>query len=355
MQKHPILFLDSVENTNDHAHTLAGQGAAHGSVVCTDRQTRGRGRLGRQWITTPGNLFWSIIVRPSCLGGKPPSGENRKGASRPVHQPPPSRWAQLLHLPHIAALAVCDFLSQEGAENVQIKWPNDILLHRRKVAGILLESGHAAGEAKKSHPSHFPDWIVIGIGINLRTAPKQGVAFPATCLADWGITLPARDSGVKLRDAFCRRIDQWTSSRLSLPRDDIERRLAYRGQTILLRADAKKEPLSLLMMGIDERGFLKARAQDTVRYFHTGDLFPPPPGVDIGLNSRPHDEPNTPPNIGSGIGPNDEPNNRTNNTPDNRSNDEPDSGSNNTPGIGLDNKADSGSGRRKKAVQSNGV
>ncbi|MCW3041054.1 MAG: biotin--[acetyl-CoA-carboxylase] ligase [Solirubrobacterales bacterium] len=125
---HPRLHLQETGSTNDHARTLAAAGAVHGTLVTADAQTAGRGRQGRVWSAPPGHaLLLSVILR----------------------DPPPL-------LPLHAAVAVAQTAAELAPRAaVGIKWPNDVQLDGRKVAGILAEG----------RPQE--DWAVLGIGVNV--------------------------------------------------------------------------------------------------------------------------------------------------------------------------------------------
>jgi BirA family transcriptional regulator, biotin operon repressor / biotin---[acetyl-CoA-carboxylase] ligase len=116
------------DSTNERARVLAAEGAPHGTLVTADAQTAGRGRQGREWTAAPGSsLLLSVVLRgPSDA------------------------------LPLAAAVAVCEALPVEA----EIKWPNDIWLHKAKVAGILVEARPQEG------------WAVLGIGVNVHEAPQ---------------------------------------------------------------------------------------------------------------------------------------------------------------------------------------
>jgi BirA family transcriptional regulator, biotin operon repressor / biotin---[acetyl-CoA-carboxylase] ligase len=115
------------DSTNARARELALAGAPHGTLVTAGEQTAGRGRQGREWVAAPGSsLLLSLLLRNP--------GEA---------------------LPLAAAVAVCEALPVEAA----IKWPNDIWIERRKVAGILVEGRPQEG------------WAVLGIGVNVHGAP----------------------------------------------------------------------------------------------------------------------------------------------------------------------------------------
>jgi len=126
--------FEVISSTNDHARELAEEGAGHGEVVIADSQTGGRGRRGRPWASPPGrNAYFSVVLRPEL---------------------PPARAPELTLL---ASVAICDALRQANVP-AAIKWPNDLLVGERKIAGILTE---LASEPERVH------WAVVGIGVNV--------------------------------------------------------------------------------------------------------------------------------------------------------------------------------------------
>ena len=134
-----IHWLESTTSTNDVAVRLAESGAEEGTIVVADTQTSGRGRHGRRWFSPPGaGLYVSVIVRPS--------------ADMSTHESP----AALLTL--ASGVAIVEAVRAVSGLPAEIKWPNDVLIHGRKLAGILAESAvHGAA-------LHF---VVVGIGVNL--------------------------------------------------------------------------------------------------------------------------------------------------------------------------------------------
>ena len=116
-----LLGLVETDSTNRVARLLAEEGTPDGTVVWAERQTAGRGRHGRVWQSPPGNLYVSVVLRP-------PVAASDVGAAS-----------------FVVALAVLDAIEALGvvAERARCKWPNDVLIDGRKVAGILLESEYA--------------------------------------------------------------------------------------------------------------------------------------------------------------------------------------------------------------------
>jgi BirA family biotin operon repressor/biotin-[acetyl-CoA-carboxylase] ligase len=132
----PRVHHRSTDSTNERAKELALQGAPHGTLVTAGEQSAGRGRQGRAWLAPPGRaLLMSLVLRD--LGG-----------------------AQA-YLPLAAALAVCEACERIAPVSCSIKWPNDVWIDERKVAGILIEGRPQEG------------WTVLGIGLNVGTEPEE--------------------------------------------------------------------------------------------------------------------------------------------------------------------------------------
>jgi len=130
-----IHYQDEMESTNSVLLELGEKGASEGTVVIADRQTRGRGRLDRKWISPAGsNLYISILFRPEIAALDAP----------------------LFTL--IASIALKEVIQKSGAAETKIKWPNDIQIEGKKVAGVLTEM-----QSKRE----MVDFIVVGIGVNI--------------------------------------------------------------------------------------------------------------------------------------------------------------------------------------------
>ena len=163
-----VRHYGTLGSTNDEARRLAETGEAGPLWVVADRQTGGRGRRGRFWVSEPGNFFATLLVRA------------------------PEPLEACSQLSFVAALACSDTIASFTPNaRVTLKWPNDILLDARKVAGILLESSGREGLCA--------GWVAVGIGINLAHFP-EGAAFPAIAVAS--ITGAAPDG-----DAVLARLD----------------------------------------------------------------------------------------------------------------------------------------------------
>lgn len=136
-----IIFLSETDSTNVRAYELARAGEAEGTAVIADSQSAGKGRLGRHWASNPGvNLYTSVILRP----------------------PVPPAAAQ--NLTFLAAVAVAETITAFLPMRPTVKWPNDILVDGRKVAGILMEMN--------SEPDRV-NFVIAGVGVNLNLRTKD--------------------------------------------------------------------------------------------------------------------------------------------------------------------------------------
>lgn len=148
-----IQYFDSLSSTNDFGLAWADEGAPDGALVAADTQTGGRGRLGRKWITLPGTaLAFSLILRPR-----------------------PEEIQHLVLFSPLGALALACALENLGLQP-QIKWPNDVLLQRCKIAGILAEASWLGAHLQA---------VVVGIGVNVApesVPPPETLLFPAVSI-----------------------------------------------------------------------------------------------------------------------------------------------------------------------------
>jgi len=161
-----VRHLETVDSTNREAERWALDGAPHGALVVAEHQSAGRGRLGRTWCDRPGeSLLFSVVLRPPTPAGRAPL------------------------FTFVAAVALADTCSLwVPAEQVAIKWPNDVLLGGRKVAGILLEL-RAEGQGIEH--------VVLGVGVNVGgdardLPPTVGAGVTTLAEAASGGPLPTR-------------------------------------------------------------------------------------------------------------------------------------------------------------------
>jgi BirA family biotin operon repressor/biotin-[acetyl-CoA-carboxylase] ligase len=173
---HKVYHHYETASTNRLARELAGQGAPEGVVVIAESQRSGRGRLARNWFSPPGGIWFSLLLRPRLL----------------PHQ------AQLLTL--AAAVAAVEATAETSGLVAGIKWPNDLLLAGKKLAGILTE---VSAEMELLH------YLVLGVGVN---ANIPAAAFPAE-LQSTATSLLAQSGRMVDRAAwlrnFLQRFEKW--------------------------------------------------------------------------------------------------------------------------------------------------
>lgn len=208
----PHRHIRLTDSTNERARALAAAGAPSGTIVTADAQSAGRGRLGRAWTTPPGKaLLYSAILRPL----------DRRHALLPLAVP----------------LAVCEAIESLAPLRCEVKWPNDVWIRERKVAGVLIEA-------------RPPEWAVIGVGANVAVEPGEfapDLRWPATSIGHG-----ARVGD--LRRTLDAALDVWTVA----ARDELL--TAYRARDALLgrevswRDDAGEHAGTA--RGVDEAGNL---------------------------------------------------------------------------------------------------
>jgi len=242
-----LVSHDTIDSTNEEAKRLAHRGheaGVDGTLVWAARQTAGYGRRGRVWASPAGNLYSSVLLRPRC----------------PV--------LVAAQLSFAAALAVADAITDvvgPGAA-VRCKWPNDVLLGDRKVAGILLES-EAGAEAKV-------DWVVIGVGVNVAHFPES-TETPATSL--WAEGCPWL-TVQQILEAYCAALLIWKDRLFGEGFAPVRERwlgLAKGlGHSIEVRLDT--ETIAGKFVGLDANGALILEKLDgTRRLIGAGEVFFP--------------------------------------------------------------------------------
>jgi BirA family biotin operon repressor/biotin-[acetyl-CoA-carboxylase] ligase len=220
-----LRWFDETASTNLEAIQWAASGAEDFSLVVADRQSQGRGRLGRKWITIAGAaLAFSIILRPT----------QAESAHLGLFSP-------------LGALAVASALSRLGLQPL-VKWPNDVLLNRKKTCGILAEAVWTG--------QHL-DALVLGIGVNVAppSVPPPGeVLFPATCVeSELGTAL---DRFVLL-SSILQAVGEWRAC-LGKQKfmDAWQSRLAFVGEQVLV-SNVGNPPVEGALLGIDGDGGLR--------------------------------------------------------------------------------------------------
>ena len=230
----------TLANTSDEARRRARDGAPEGTLVTARMQTEGRGRQGKRWVSEPGNLYASLVLRPDV---------------------PIARAAQL---GFAASLAVADTLGRFApAAGATLKWPNDVLLGGKKVAGILLES--------EGDPGGGVRFVVLGIGVNLGSYPTDS-EFPATSLKAAGRDAAPEAFLAALAPAFLVWYERWRRDGFVGLRQAWLDRAAGLGQA--LRARLPGETVEGRFAGLDDDGMLLLDGPAGRRRIAAADVFP---------------------------------------------------------------------------------
>jgi BirA family biotin operon repressor/biotin-[acetyl-CoA-carboxylase] ligase len=230
-----IRTISETGSTNDDLAALAREGAAEGQWLRAERQTGGRGRQGREWHSPPGNLYASTLVR-----------------LRPGDPPAPT-------LALVAAVALHEVASAfAGEAEIEIKWPNDLLVAGAKLSGILLE--------------RLDDSVVVGFGVNLADHP-DGTARPAISFGALGGAPDPAQFLEALAESFARWLGRWRDEGLEPVRTRWLAAAHPRG-TALSTHTASGAWVEGLFDGLDESGALRLRLADgSSQIVHAGDVF----------------------------------------------------------------------------------
>lgn len=236
-----IHYEESLSSTNARAFELANDGASHGEVVICEQQTQGRGRRGRSWISPPGlNLYFSVILRPEL---------------------PPQRAPELTL---VAAVALAQTL-REGGAHAEIKWPNDLLVDDRKIAGILTE---LSAEPDRVH------FAIVGIGVNLNSRKDDFPAELAGAATSLRLVRGDRVPRALFAAALWTRLEEWLDVHAEQGFGPI--RAAWKdhaatlGRDVLVKSEGRE--LRGLAEDIDDAGALLVRTESGLERVLAGDV-----------------------------------------------------------------------------------
>ena len=233
-------IYDELDSTNAEAMRRVRAGKARDEWIVATRQTAGKGRKGREWISEEGNLFATRLLHAACPRVRAPE------------------------LSFVAGLATHDavVLSVSETPNVACKWPNDILLNDKKVAGLLLET-EGSGEVA--------DWVAIGIGINVANAPDT-VIFPATCITAEDGKSNAHEVLRHLNERMEFWLGKWRRQGFGIIRQAWLSAAAHLGDSISVRTDG--ESILGRFADLDAHGALILELDDGgTRTITAGDVF----------------------------------------------------------------------------------
>ncbi len=224
-----IQILDSASSTQDIVKDLAWGEAPEGIVVQALEQTDGRGRHGREWVSQKGNLFFSVLLRPDVMAQEVGS------------------------LALVAGLSLYKVLEQDKwPEVMQLKWPNDLLLSDKKCAGILMETELAGA---------YVDYVALGLGVNIVSAPKEGAALGGEAIA--------------IRDDFLEQFDkyykQWKEKGFSSIKEDWLGCAHEIGAELSVKID--QDHVFGVFAGLDDVGNLLLDCNGSIRVITAGEIY----------------------------------------------------------------------------------
>ena len=236
-----VHYFKKISSTNEVAHDLAKKGAKEGEYVVAEQQTHGRGRLQRKWLSKPGNLYVSLILRPKIA------------------------IQEASHLTFVASLAVAKTLEKYLAMAPSLKWPNDVLVDGKKIAGILTEIATTGSKI---------DFVIVGIGMNINQEkfPKSLSQTAASLYQILGKPLKLDQVLEQLLQSF----DEWYTAYLkqgfSVIKEMWEEKSVIIGREVEVRDHRKR--IKGLALGIDKNGarLLQIPSGETVPVY-TGDLI----------------------------------------------------------------------------------
>ncbi len=232
----PVRWVRSTGSTNDDVAAAAREGAPEGLVIGSDVQTAGRGRRGRAWVTDPDDaLLFSVLLRPRVAA------------------------IDAGFLPVLVAVAVADAVHPDA----RIVWPNDVIVDRRKVCGILCES--AADESGVA-------WAVVGIGVNVRGAPDIADArWSAGSLRSVGAPVTARtEVATRILTRLGEWYERWTAQGTRPILDAYGARDALAGTGVAVQTAAGE--IQGTASGLDEMGRLRVVAADGEHALASGEV-----------------------------------------------------------------------------------
>jgi len=200
-----LYIYQELGSTNQVADELVHQGAPNFSLISADSQTAGKGRYGRSWVTQPGKaLAFSLILHPEA---------------------DLIDTNQLERISGLGALVVAEVLTKNYSLNAEIKWPNDVLVNGKKVAGVLVDANWSGSELKA---------VILGIGLNVLegSVPEIPLNFPASSLEELsGRIIPRLDLLMDILKSFLKWYPRITTQTFLTAWDGY---LAYKNKHVML-------------------------------------------------------------------------------------------------------------------------
>lgn len=234
-----VRVFDSIDSTNAEALRSIEQGGVAPILVLAERQTAGRGRRGRKWVSPfAENIYYSLVLRID--GG----------------------MRQLEGLSLVVGLAVMHTLREHGIPGAGLKWPNDVLVGRKKVAGILLEL--VGDPADVCH-------VVLGVGINVNMQSAEEVEQEWTSARlESGKTVDRNQLVARLNEVLVSYLERHKLNGFSAIQEEWEQGHLWQGREVSLIAGVNK--VDGIVLGIDRQGALRLSVEGEERVYSGGEL-----------------------------------------------------------------------------------
>ena len=224
-----------LDSTNSQAEIISSQiSPGCKFVVTADNQIQGRGRLGRKWVSSVGNLYFS-----QCI------------------EVPLNKLGQVIF---VVSLSLAETIkSYNNKLCVEIKWPNDVLLDGAKVSGCLLEKG-------------ADEYLIIGTGVNIFSLPNIGnTAYNITSIKNAGINTDKNEFLIRYLRVFNKNYDLWENKGFQVVKDKWLSFAKGIGNNICVKGINSET--SGIFLGVDENGLLLLKRCDTIEKIYAGDIF----------------------------------------------------------------------------------
>ena len=225
-------------STNDIAFKEAQNGSSEGNSFLSYIQTRGRGRNNSTWESLKGNLFLSTIIRP----------EKNK-----------SLWQQLSL---IVGFSILEVLIKFGVDRnkIELKWPNDVLVDKKKISGVLLEA--------------FDNFIIIGIGLNILKVPKNEKKWKTTKLNNYiRIDRSVEEIAYEILDKTFQNYLIWKERKFIFFQDRINSTFKNINEEIEIKLSNINKPIAGIFLGLAETGAFKIKVGDKISEYYSIESF----------------------------------------------------------------------------------
>ena len=229
----PLYYYNSIGSTNNEAKILAANGAPEGSLIVADEQTAGRGRFNRHWSTPKGSGLAVSFILSSKLSSP-----------------------EISQMPMLGGLATAYAIEQLCNTSPKLKWPNDIWIKQKKIAGILVET---------SYTEDLPEWLILGIGVNVNSGPLEftNPYYDASCLAD---IIGHKVDRVNLLQQLVHNVGLlYNQLDQNSIREEWQKRMLWKTQPIEVIGSGHK-PIEGIALGVEINGALLLQ-------LHTGDCI----------------------------------------------------------------------------------